>query len=76
MKHCTFYFIGTNNFKSEYIHLENVKFLGKLTAELKNITIEPNFIQLSNFEGFGVALRAMLCKCVPIVSDVNFCQKS
>ena len=28
---------------------------------------------MSNFEGFGVAIcEAMLCECVPIVSDVNF----
>ena len=75
LKHCTFYFAGTNNFKSEDIHLENVKFLGKLTpAELKKYYNKTQFyLQLSNFEGFGVAIcEAMLCKCVPIVSDVNF----
>ena len=75
LKHCTFYFAGTNNFKSEDILPENVKFLGKLTpAELKKYyNITQFYLQLSNFEGFGVAIcEAMLCKCVPIVSDVNF----
>ena len=75
LKHCTFYFAGTNNFKSEDIHPENVKFLGKLTpGELKKYYNKTQFyLQLSNFEGFGVAIcEAMLCECVPIVSDVNF----
>ena len=68
-------FCGTNNFKSEDILPENVKFLGKLTPdELKKYYNKTQFyLQLSNFEGFGVAIcEAMLCKCVPIVSDVNF----
>ena len=54
---------------------ENVKFLGKLTpGELKKYYNKTQFyLQLSNFEGFGVAIcEVMLCECVPIVSDVNF----
>ena len=75
LKHCTFYFAGTDNFKSANTLPKNVIFLGKLTpSELKKYYNKTQFyLQLSNFEGFGVAIcEAMLCKCVPIVSDVNF----
>ena len=75
LQHCTFYFAGTNNFKIEENLPENVIFLGRLTPnELKKYYNRTQFyLQLSNFEGFGVAIcEAMLCECVPIVSDVNF----
>ncbi|MBT6699431.1 MAG: glycosyltransferase, partial [Flavobacteriales bacterium] len=52
-----------------------VKCLGRLTpSELRDLYSKTQFyLQLSNFEGFGVAIcEAMLCYCVPIVSDVNF----
>ena len=42
--------------------------------ELKVLFNQSQFyLQLSNTEGFGVALcEAMLCECIPLVSDVNF----
>ena len=75
LSHCTFYFAGTNNFKSQKPMPKNVKLLGKLTPlELNKYYSKTQFyLQLSNFEGFGVAIcEAMLCGCVPIVSRVNF----
>ncbi len=52
----------------------NIFFLGRLTPqELRTHYSKCTFyLQLSNYEGFGVALcEAMLCNCVPIVSNVN-----
>ena len=54
---------------------ENIICKGILNAEeLKELYNQSQFyLQLSNTEGFGVALcEAMLCECIPIVSDVNF----
>ena len=71
---CTFYFAGADNIKGIEILPENIIFLGRLTPEqLKNHYSKTQFyLQLSNFEGFGVAIcEAMLCNCIPIVSDVN-----
>ena len=53
----------------------NIIHLGRLTPnELKKWYSKTQFyLQLSVFEGFGVALcEAMLCNCIPIVSNVNF----
>lgn len=53
---------------------ENLVCLGrKKQKELIEIYHAHKFyMQLSNFEGFGVSLcEAMLCGCVPIVSNVN-----
>ena len=68
-----FYIAGIdpiNNFKSR----DNIFFKGRLSPdELRILYCESQFyLQLSNSEGFGVALcEAMLCKCIPIVSNVN-----
>lgn len=71
---CKFYFAGIE--KIDGIDLpKNVICLGILSPnELKRWYSKSQFyLQLSNFEGFGVAIcEAMLCHCVPIVSDVNF----
>jgi glycosyltransferase involved in cell wall biosynthesis len=70
---CKFYIAGIdpiNNFKSR----DNIFFKGRLSPdELRILYCESQFyLQLSNSEGFGVALcEAMLCKCIPIVSNVN-----
>jgi glycosyltransferase involved in cell wall biosynthesis len=69
---CSFYIAGTKSIKNAP---KNVICLGRLTpAELKSWYKNTQFyLQLSNFEGFGVSIcEAMLCRCVPIVSDVNF----
>ena len=72
--HFEFVFIGINK-PDETTHIPpNVKFLGRMNAsELMNYYNQsPYYLQLSNFEGFGVALcEAMLCGCIPIVSNVN-----
>ncbi len=55
--------------------LNNVMFLGYVSPkELINLYSQTQFyFQLSLFEGFGVAIcEAMLCECIPIVSNVNF----
>jgi glycosyltransferase involved in cell wall biosynthesis len=52
----------------------NVELLGYLTREeLRDQFSQAQFFcQLSIWEGFGCALcEAMLCECIPIVSDVN-----
>ena len=69
-----FYFIGLN--KPGFLESvpENVKFLGRMTPDELEIFYNKSkyYLQLSNFEGFGVALcEAMLCGCIPIVSNVN-----
>lgn len=69
---CKFFIAGANSINDAS---ENVIFLGRLTPdELKSWYSKTQFyLQLSNFEGFGVAIcEAMLCNCVPIVSEVNF----
>jgi glycosyltransferase involved in cell wall biosynthesis len=74
LPNCTFYFAGTDNIKGIDILPENIICLGKLTPnELRDYYSKTQFyLQLSNFEGFGVAIcEAMLCNCIPIVSDVN-----
>jgi glycosyltransferase involved in cell wall biosynthesis len=56
-------------------NLNNVKFLGYVSPkELIDLYSQSQFyFQLSLFEGFGVAIcEAMLCECIPIVSNVNF----
>ena len=55
--------------------LPNIKCLGYVTPDqLQDLYSKTQFyFQLSLFEGFGVAIcEAMLCECIPIVSDVNF----
>ena len=67
-----FYFAGLDEIANAP---SNVICLGRLSPdELKNWYSKTQFyLQLSNFEGFGVAIcEAMLCSCIPIVSNVNF----
>ena len=74
MPDCTFYFAGIDSIKNIETP-ENIILLGRLSPiELMKLYSKTQFyLQLSNFEGFGVAIcEAMLCQCVPIVSDVNF----
>ena len=69
-----FLFVGVE--KNEIrCNLDNVKFLGYVSStELIRLYSSSQFyFQLSLFEGFGVAIcEAMLCECIPIVSNVNF----
>jgi len=73
MDSCTFYIAGMD--KPEGLDSsKNVRFLGHVSADtLKNYYQKVSFyFQLSAFEGFGCALcEAMLCGCIPIVSQVN-----
>jgi len=69
-----FYLAGIENVKG-YDMPKNIICKGRLNPEeLKSLFNQSQFyLQLSNTEGFGVALcEAMLCECIPIVSDVNF----
>ena len=69
----TFYFAGINSLEGLQIP-KNIVCLGFLSSVELNIWYSKTqfYLQLSNTEGFGVALcEAMLCECVPIVSDVN-----
>ncbi len=73
---CKFYFAGIDDtsIKEESMPA-NIFFLGSLTPKELELWYNKTqfYLQLSNFEGFGVAIcEAMLCKCVPIVSRVNF----
>ena len=74
LPNCIFYIAGSDRLKGIDPLPKNVIFLGILSPDqLKNYYNKTQFyFQLSNFEGFGVALcEAMLCGCIPIVSDVN-----
>jgi len=74
LPNCKFYFAGIDNIEKVEL-TDNVICLGRLNPlELKHWYSKTQFyLQLSNTEGFGVALcESMLCECVPIVSDVNF----
>jgi len=70
----TFYFAGVDSLPGLRIP-ENIVCLGFLSSiELNRWYSKTQFyIQVSNSEGFGVAVcEAMLCECVPIVSNVNY----
>ena len=70
----TFYFAGINSFEGVKIP-NNIVCLGFLSSfELNKWYSKTQFyIQISNTEGFGIAVcEAMLCECVPIVSNVNY----
>ena len=69
-----FYFIGILKPKSLSEISENITFIPKTSPEnLLKIYNEAKFyLQLSIFEGFGVALcEAMSSGCIPIVSNAN-----
>lgn len=71
---CHFKIAGMSKPETLNGNYNNVKFLGKLNAEMiRNEYREAAFyFQLSVFEGFGCALcEAMLCGCTPIGSKVN-----
>jgi glycosyltransferase involved in cell wall biosynthesis len=68
-----FYLAGIDNLET-FKNVENIYCLGKLTPKELNLWYSKTqfYLQLSNTEGFGVAIcEAMLCNCIPIVSDVN-----
>jgi glycosyltransferase involved in cell wall biosynthesis len=70
-KEATFFIAGVDLIKEAP---ENVIVLGYLNREeLRDAYSKSEFyLQLSIWEGFGCALcEAMLCGCIPIVSDVN-----
>ena len=70
----TFYFAGINSLEGVQIP-KNIVCLGFLSStELNRWYSKTQFyMQMSNTEGFGVAVcEAMLCECVPIVSNVNY----
>ena len=72
---CNFYMAGIDRPQGDTAAGPNVHFLGRLTADgLKEAYSKCQFhFQLSIFEGFGCTLcEAMLCKCIPIGSEVNF----
>ena len=69
-----FYLAGIENVKGYNIP-KNIICKGRLTPEELKVLFNQSqfYLQLSNTEGFGVALcEAMLCECIPLVSDVNF----
>lgn len=69
-----FVFIGIKKPNTINYIPKNVQFFGRMNAnELMTYYNQSKYyLQLSNFEGFGVALcEAMLCGCIPIVSKVN-----
>ena len=70
----TFYFAGINSLEGVQIP-KNIVCLGFLSSlELNRWYSKTQFyLQLSCTEGFGVSVcEAMLCECVPIVSNVNY----
>ncbi len=73
LRGCSFLIVGMEKPSGLDIPV-NLQFTGKVSAEkLRSYYQESMFyFQLSAFEGFGCALcEAMLCGCIPIVSQVN-----
>jgi glycosyltransferase involved in cell wall biosynthesis len=71
---CNFYIAGSPRPQHISEIPVNVHYLGKISqAELRENYLQARFyLQLSMFEGFGLALcEAMLCECIPIVSSAN-----
>ena len=69
-----FYLAGIEIVKG-YDIPKNIVCKGRLSPEELNVLFNQSqfYLQFSNTEGFGVALcEAMLCECIPLVSDVNF----
>ena len=72
--HCQFYMAGIKEPPAGTLATPNVHFLGRLdSGELRHYySLCQYHFQLSIFEGFGCTLaEAMLCRCIPIGSDVN-----
>ena len=68
---CTFYVAGLDHVNSAPSNIIFLGFLSSLELKKEYQRCEYYF-QLSIWEGFGCALcEAMLCGCVPIVSEVN-----
>lgn len=74
LPNCKFYMVGVNQPNTIEDLPENILFLGRLEfSELQKLYQKAQYhLQLSIFEGFGLALcEAMLNKCIPIGSSVN-----
>jgi glycosyltransferase involved in cell wall biosynthesis len=73
LKHCSFEIAGME--KPQGLDVpDNLTFVGKVSPTLLRQKFQNirYYLQLSVYEGFGCALcEAMLCGCVPIVSEVN-----
>lgn len=73
LKDCHFTIVGMESPNGLSIP-SNIRFLGKVPQEKLKAEFYRHsyYFQLSSFEGFGCALcEAMLCGCIPIVSQVN-----
>ncbi|WP_373523223.1 glycosyltransferase family 4 protein [Aquiflexum sp.] len=71
---CNFKIAGMSKPETLNGNMKNVKFLGKINAEMirNEYRVASFYFQLSVFEGFGCALcEAMLCGCTPIGSKAN-----
>lgn len=74
MPELEFIFVGINRPKSIKEDIKNIKFIPFTPAEklLELYNSSKYYLQLSIFEGFGVALcEAMACGCIPIVANTN-----
>lgn len=69
-----FVIAGFDDRVGKYARYTNVTFLGRVSQEelKRQFYAATYYLQLSVSEGFGCALcEAMLCGCVPVVSNVN-----
>lgn len=77
LPNCTFIIVGLKDVLTEY-KKDNITFVPKTSQQTlqKLFNSSTFYLQLSIFEGFGLALcEAMLCGCIPIVSNVNIMPK-
>ena len=73
MKSCSFSIVGFNSNSENNQFPPNVTLLPLLSSEklVEQYNRHQFFLQLSLIESFGLALcEAMLCGCVPIISDI------